>query len=49
MGTQKKRENMLQDWNYNLSKKETNEVGYQTMIYFDPERLEEIKFFIKNK
>jgi hypothetical protein len=31
-----------------LSKKETNEVGYQTMIYFDPERLEEIKFFIKN-
>jgi hypothetical protein len=31
-----------------LSKKETNEVGYETMIYFDPERLEEIKFFIKN-
>lgn len=31
-----------------LSKKDIAELNYQTMIYFEPNKLEETKFFIKN-
>jgi hypothetical protein len=31
-----------------LSKKDISELNYQTMIYFEPNKLEETKFFIKN-
>ena len=31
-----------------LSKRDSIEKGYQTMIYFEPLKLEEVKFFIKN-
>ena len=31
-----------------LSRRSITEKSYQIMIYFDPEKLEETKFFIKN-
>lgn len=31
-----------------LSKRDSIEKGYQTMIYFNPQNLEEVKFFIKS-
>jgi hypothetical protein len=31
-----------------LSKRNNTEMNYQTMIYFEPNKLEETKFFIKN-
>ena len=31
-----------------LSKRDIIETGYQTMVYFEPTKLEETKFFIKN-
>lgn len=31
-----------------LSKKDSIEKGYQIMIYFNPQNLEEVKFFIKS-
>jgi NDP-sugar pyrophosphorylase family protein len=31
-----------------LSKRTNTEMNYQTMIYFEPQKLEETKFFIKN-